>query len=292
MCRIDAMIIGTQKAGTTSFAYYLSQHPRIMCHIDRGLKEFSFFIEDRISSIPFDDYFLESYLRHPEQDELVLAKNVSIMFSPEAVRRLRDHNPDCKLIVMLRNPIDRAYSSFWYEKFRGSEVLETFEEAILGGARNEEVVAKKHHRPYLTQGLYFEQLTTIEKVFDGRRPLVILLEDLKDSPHDVIQQTFEFLHIQQYDIETNEVVNPAKAVRSPRLAQLVYNQSYAKSLAKKLIPLNVRRRIRNSIQEMNSYEQKPPKMKQTTRERMIEYYRPHNDRLCEYIGRDLSAWNK
>ena len=114
---VDLAIIGAQKAGTTSLKEYLSQHPSIQTHPQI---EFSFFRDEEL--------YLKGYaaaekkyltLNPNATNKKTLIKNVGIYSSTDALERLYKHNPECKIIFIVRNPITRAYSSYNMERFNG-----------------------------------------------------------------------------------------------------------------------------------------------------------------------------
>jgi hypothetical protein len=285
------MIVGAEKAGTSSLTSYVAQHPNIVTHISKAL-EFPLFLSESCEWKTYKREYKRRFERLPRSNELVLAKNVDVMFVPQAPKWLKAHNAECKVIAVLRNPADRAYSSYWYQIYRGAETLPTFEEAIEAEEKHEHDGNWSRHRSYIAKGRYCEQLLKLEQVFGNNTPYVLLLEDLNASPYATVQGIFQFLGLEPYDVDTGITKNRAKAVRWPQLARLFYKQSVGKTLIKRLIPFNMRWMIRRSIQSVNSVGQAPPEMKSATRSRLIDYYRPHNERLAELLGRDLSHWNR
>src|SRR5438045_9369325 len=122
------MSIWSHKAGTSSLLFYLSQHLKLLTH---HTYEFVYFFQDDIYSKGFETAFKNNYdLGGVNEEKFLLAKNVMVMYDYEALKRLYAHNPNIKIIIVLRNPISRAYSSYWYAKTTGRENAATFEEAI------------------------------------------------------------------------------------------------------------------------------------------------------------------
>lgn len=120
-------IAGAQKSGTSSLSYYLEQHPSIKCHKPR---EISYFVRNRAYEKDFPSVFQEYYQDGVGQDQLVLAKSVDLAYIEKAAQRLKEHSPDCKIVMALRDPIDRAYSAYWHMRREGWETKKTFEKAL------------------------------------------------------------------------------------------------------------------------------------------------------------------
>jgi hypothetical protein len=121
------MVAGAQKAGTTSLLRYLSQHPGIQAH---DKMEFGYFCRDEQYAQP-ESVVSERYYGAGDSSETVkLAKSVAIHYIKESARRLHRHNSDCKIILVLRDPVDRAYSAYWYQRQQGWETESTFEGAL------------------------------------------------------------------------------------------------------------------------------------------------------------------
>ena len=107
MVKVDLMIIGAQKAGTTSLKNYLGEHPQILTH---GQIEMSYFVNDveykAGHATGIEPYFSEA----ATIGKCIVGKNVAISLHEEAVARLVKHNPDCKIVFVMREPVSRAYS--------------------------------------------------------------------------------------------------------------------------------------------------------------------------------------
>lgn len=297
--RIDAFIAGAEKSGTTSLGFYVSQHPRIRSHFhwsedsSERILEFGAFLDDRWRD---ENYFAGEYLaafkRFPDADQIVIAKNVGIMHSDGAAQNLKEYSPRCKLIVSLRNPVDRAYSSFWYQRYRGEEPLERFEDAIDLEQRCGSHDDLSRHRQYLAKGRYFEQLKTLVELFGKANVHVILVEDLKNSPDETLNNVFSFLDLPVWKVDAEIVRNTAKGVRSPAIAQLMARDSLLKTLGRQVLTRRYRRKLIEWLRLRNSFAARPAEMNAETRTMLCDYFRPHNALLEGMLGRDLSHWSK
>ncbi|MYF98551.1 sulfotransferase, partial [Candidatus Poribacteria bacterium] len=124
--QIPFMIVGSQKSGTSSLLRYLAQHPEIYAHPQ---PEMTYFLHDHEYEKGFKSAYNKYYSECPDNNRLI-AKNVMVMCSPERIQRIYEHNPEMHLVVLLREPVARAYSAYWWARRRGWENIKSFEEAL------------------------------------------------------------------------------------------------------------------------------------------------------------------
>ena len=191
------LIIGAQKAGTTSMLRYLVEHPAITAS---WLKEVHF----------FDDHFDkgESWYRTqfgaPERGRLFLEASPYYLFHPLAPRRAVSVVPEAKLLVMLREPVARAFSHYRHEVSKGREPL-SFEDAIAseatrladsdGQLARGEVAISFHHRhfSYVRRGLYADQISRWLDHFPKSSVLFVKAEDMFAAPQQAADRVWSFL---------------------------------------------------------------------------------------------------
>ncbi|MCB0619037.1 MAG: sulfotransferase domain-containing protein [Saprospiraceae bacterium] len=241
----DFIIIGVQKSGTSSLYRYLEGHP--------GLKM------SWRKQLHFFDQFYRKGIRWYRACFPLIATNRSTktgeatpyyILHPHAAERMARHLPDIRLIVMLRNPIDRAYSHFQMKKDQGWETAATFEEAMdLEEDRLRPELDKMLSNPhyyskqyrnfsYLTRGHYAEQLERWFNHFRREQLLIINSDRFFADPMAVLRETYEFLGL------ADHVPDNLK----------VYNQ--------------------------RQYEPMEPAL----REKLRAYYAPHNEKLYALLG--------
>ena len=123
---IQLMIVGTQKSGTSSLLRYLAQHPDIHTH---SQSEMTFFLQDHEYTRGYESAYAKYFAQCSENCKLI-AKNVMVMYSHDIMQRIYQHNPKIHLVVLLREPVARAYSAYWWARRRGWENITSFEEAL------------------------------------------------------------------------------------------------------------------------------------------------------------------
>jgi hypothetical protein len=249
----DFIIIGGKKCGTSSLYNYLARRPDVASAFR---KEVHFFDEARERNrLRYRAYFPVRTGRGKSR-RMTGEATPYYLFHPLAPARVRKVVPEAKLIAVLRNPVDRAYSHYHHELRRGTEDL-SFEEAVgreverLEGEREkmlrkcgyDSLQARRYS--YLSRGVYVDQIQTWREHFPEEQLLILRTEDLFENPQAALGRTLDFLGLPHL-----EGVNLSKDNRGGYL-----------------------------------------EIDPATRERLIEYFRPHNERLYEYLGRDF-GWDR
>jgi hypothetical protein len=196
----DFVIIGTQRGGTTSLHAYLSAHPQVETPATKELH----FITDRHERGL--DWYLGQFPAELSLGVITGEATPYALFHPLAPRRLRDIAPAARLIALLRNPVERAYSHFLLERSSGHETLDfaaalDAEQERLDGeeARLERepayASAPHKHASYMARGAYARQLERWFAVFPREQILVIRSEDLYERSAETFAQVAQFLGI-------------------------------------------------------------------------------------------------
>jgi hypothetical protein len=204
------LIIGAQRAGTTSLHRYLVQHPAVRTMLrTKGVHFFDTSYGRGMAwyASRFPTRAYGWYVRRRHGTELVTGEaSPYYLFHPHVPYRVAEHLPGVKLIVLLRDPVARAYSHFQHEVARGFETL-SFEEAIdaepqrlageLERMRREPLYnsfAHQHHS-YLARGLYHDQLATWWSLLPGEQFLVLSSERFFAEPDRTFAQVLDFLEL-------------------------------------------------------------------------------------------------
>lgn len=294
---LDYMIIGVEKAGTSSLLKHLGKHPEIAIpgkynHQNgdyRFGQEFSYFLPDsRLSSMSFNDYFRCEFGEIPEGVKFCLAKNVGVCFEIEAMRAFKRNNNSAKVIIVLRNPIDRAYSSYWYQRYRGAETRSSFWEAIQPEMEGRHV---NRHLSYLNRGLYYDQVIAAFSVFGKGNVKIILTERMKADPSFVADDVFMFIGVSPIS-ESMDKVNESKTARSKKLASFLYTESFLKRAVRRLFPYEIKKKVLLVLQRINSKPNNNPSLDVSAREMLRRYYQSDIDKLSGIIDCDLSCYWK
>ena len=226
------MIVGAQKCGTTALAHFLAQHPAIAM---AAPKEAHLFDAPDYSPAwtPAEiDARYERFFAHAGGERLRGEATPIYLFLPGIARELRRYNPDLKLVVLVRDPVERAVSHYYMERNRGRErrplwlalLGEPFRLRRRDPARRD--AALRVHS-YRRRGLYSLQLRNLYRCFDPRRVLVVRAEDLRRRHDAVLRRVFAFLGVDDGVRIAPEVVYPTdRGGRRHRVASWLLRLSY------------------------------------------------------------------
>lgn len=193
--KVNFLIGGAQKGGTTTLDSCLRAHPSV------GMakqKEVYFFDNDaRFRGVTEVDYDAYHSAFSPEFSGRLLGEATPIyMYWYAAPRRVWEYNPAMKWILVLRNPIERAYSHWNMERSRGTESLPFFEAIKCERERCREALPVQHRiYSYVDRGFYVEQIWRIWNYFPVEQTLFLKSEDLRDTPSDTLVKIATFLDI-------------------------------------------------------------------------------------------------
>jgi hypothetical protein len=247
----DFLIIGAQKGGTTFLYNVLRRHS----HFKAAIKKEIHFFDTPAFGRGVDWYRTHFPQQQQRNGQRVITGEASpyYLFYPHAARRVAETIPQAKLIALLRNPIDRAYSDYQHKLRLGhetlgfKEALEAEEERLRG--EKEKIVAdasysSRNYRrhSYLSRGIYIDQLEEWHRYFDPEQLLILKSEDYFARPSEALDLVLEFLGLPERDFEIAGGRNTG-----------------------------------GYTEPMDS----------DTRRWLQEYYEPHNQRLYEYLGRDF-----
>ena len=292
MQRIQLMIAGAQKAATSSLLRYLAEHPDVCSHWQ---EEINYFIKDS-EYFKGESYALSRYFPCAgQEDKTIVAKSVEIMYSIQAAGRLQAYNPDIQLVFVLRHPVDRAYSAYWFARRVGWEQIPSFEDA-LWTKQNQTKFADdwlaEQNRAYLDRSLYLKHLKRLLTFFSEEQIHVILLEDVKNDAVSVCRYFYSLIGVEAtFMPDVNRIYNSTAVARSEELAQFMRSSVVLRNILRRCLPEKARERIELRLRHWNERAFLPPPMNPATRERLLAYFKPHNAQLSVFLGRDLSGWN-
>lgn len=201
----DFIVIGAQKAGTTSLGIYLKQHPQL---IRSKKKEVHFFDGGRNPRFDVYDEGLPFYRAHfPLSFQLTTRQKVFeatpiYLFYPMAPQRLYETLPNVKVIVLLRNPTDRAISHYFHSRRKGREPLPIADAMQAEDERLKKTFEQANYRDpsfrfhsYKARGLYEQQLKRYLQYFPMQQLLILNSKELFAQPHQALHKVFEFVGV-------------------------------------------------------------------------------------------------
>jgi hypothetical protein len=261
------VVIGAMRSGSTSLYKYLQAHPDVFM----PRKEIHFFDVKWDRGVSWYHTRFEGYAGQSAVGEAT----PTYLADPVALDRMAGTIPDARLVAVLRDPTDRAYSHYWMEHARQRDPR-TFEEAVA------DELTKRPGAPtsdYLDRGRYARQLEQVCERFPRTRLHVVLLDDLRDRPQETYAATCRFLGIDDGFVppRLGERVNRFVAFRSMRVRNM-----------RRSLPSVWR--IGRIVGRLNAREGEYAPMAPETRAALRRHFGPDNEALAGWLGCDLSMW--
>ena len=289
--KINAVIVGAQKAGTTSLHRYMCEHPEVEGHFT---VEFSSFIVDSEYEKGIPHAIDKFYTLQNKTPKVLLAKSALFSRSEKAIKRLSEYNPECKIIFLIREPVARAFSCYTFERMNGGMQGKDFDDIV-------QILENKEYQEGLYRlciglGMYADHMQILLKYFPIDQIKVIPFEELKGNPKETCKDVFSFVQIDDSFVPNLEKKhNKTMVVKSEAYARLLHllktKLAFIKNIVKSVLPYRhfdaLRTRLLNSNKKEGTY--KP--MSDKTKEYLKNYFKPHNKKLGDIIGRDLTHWN-
>jgi hypothetical protein len=263
MNRLPTYIIaGAMRSGTTALNSYLREHPDVAVSSTKEVHFFDSFYDRGV------EWYREQF-PHSESARAVGEATPNYMFSTTALDRIKETLPDVKLVVMLRNPIDRAYSHYWHDKARGKT------EGDFGENVKREMDGDQGLN-YIARGRYRAQIEHILERFPPTALHVEVFEDMVDRPDDLYASVCRFIGVDH-------------SFRPESLGAPVNNFVEFRSLALRHASQKLPGRFRDVIGRLNTKRKESyPPMPARLRNRLADEFATANQGLEELIGRSLS----
>ncbi len=287
-------ILGAPKCGTTAVAKVISTHPDIFVPPEKEVRYFS-----------DDSLYQQGTAYLAERFSAAAAANIRCDASPQYIynKKVMDRMidlygeelADLRFMVMLRDPVDRAYSAYWMAVRYGWEER-SFDEAVeqnlkVGTEQKYQADGQFNIHSYIEAGMYFKQIEPWLKKVPEARLKIYTQEVLQQQPDVFYQQLSKYLGVELIGhVDTNMKVNQASMPRSKTIMKMTDEKSILKEIIKPFIPQNLRYRLRRSISDKNLKPTRYEPMSKKTRDLLVSVYRDDVDRLRSAIDIDLELW--
>jgi hypothetical protein len=296
------LIIGAAKAGTNALYHYLRQHPQVYMSPWKEPKFFAFESEADLgfraangrdapvnASVILDQAEYEE-LFDDASDELARGEaSTHYLYVEKSPARIKALIPDARLIAVLRNPVDRAFSSYQHL------VRDDLEPLDFGAALDAEPQRIAEHYAYLYRytdlGFYSEQLDRYEKSFPESQLCVLLYDDLRSDPEGTCRRIFSFLGVDEHFVPDMSGEYNRSGVPKNRVMHRVLNPSAPmKRRLWNVTPRFARERLLDAQTRMVNRNLQRQTMPEPERDRLRDVFREEVGRLETRLGRDLSHW--
>lgn len=289
------IVLGAGKAGTQSIYNYMMDHPDIYMS---PTKETNFFALDGQPNFqgppdPINQYSIAELAEYQAQFRGVTTERAVgeisplYLYSAIAPQRIKHTLPDAKLIVILRNPIDRAYSCYLFLRARLTETITDFDKALQA---EQERIDKNWPWPwhYKSLGFYHEQLQRYYDLFEPEQIRVYLYKDFKANNVSVMQDMYEFIGVDKTFVpDVSLQYNFSGLPKNKVLQYVLTGPNPIQTALKPLLPTKFRRKLVSKVKKKNLTK---PSLQPEIRQQLVEVYRDEILKLQKMLNRDLSHW--
>lgn len=280
------MIVGAQKSGTSSLLAYLGQGDGLVRHAHSEIESFLADASDADVRAQVDAEF-------PDEAGQRVAKHATLMYHADGLNRLLQLYPGCHLAVVLRNPVERAYSSYWYRRGLGREAEPTFEQALAADSgRAGDYRISGGRVGYISHGLYAHHLAPLLARDDLAALHVYTFEQLTGDPAAVCRDLaramgaaagFEDLAVAAH--------NTAGRSRLPVLSRWLNNDTRSKAALRAVVPGRIASGVARRLRRSTRAAFRPPPIDGDTRAALLEEFAPDVERLACLLDRpDIRRW--
>ncbi len=290
------IISGFPKCGTTSLHYYLAEHPEIFMPKQKELHFFTNKILSRQIAGKGDKLALKTHIRNFKEYSKFFSseknfKSVgetspSYINYPELFNEIKNTLSNPKIIVLVRDPIKRAYSNYLHLVREGREQL-SFSEALA-----QEDKRKKQHFSdfwyYKFNSSYYEKLVKAKEIFP--EVLILTQEELMNNPEETVKKTYRFLEVNSEFTPTllNKKYNPGGTYSNNIITRTIFKPSSTKNFIKKIISVKPwMKDILNSI--TRKYKTNPKAINKETEQELKKIFRKEVKHLGQ-MGVEIKQW--
>ena len=294
------LIVGAAKCGTSSLHNYLNQHPDVFMpsYNEQGMKakEPRFLIKDLVKDRLHNGVWgLESYqaLFNNVVNEKAIGEStvLYLYYYNEAIKNIKKYlGDDVKIIIMLRNPVDRAFSAYTHVSRSLKEPL-SFEEALeVEENRLENDITLTPMVMYKDMGLYHNMVSAYIENFKNVH--VVMHEDFLQNTKAVVKLTLAFLGIlRSVELDTDSKYNVGgKSWRFSFLKQFFMKDNVIKKELRVIFPKTLRKRFRVFLEYFLKEKVKP--IKPGTKKELISFFRSDVEKLEKLLNIDLKNWKE
>lgn len=279
----DFILAGAPRCGTTAVYDVLTTHPDV--YLPEKKEQWFFYADDVWAKGA--EWYAEQFAAHG--GAVAVGEATPLYYAcDDAMKRMAAVVPDALVLLVLREPVARAVSHYWFNVRKSKEEL-SFEEAVvcdLDGSRPWKLARGAHN--YVTLGKYDVHYERVLRYFPKDRVHVILLDDLVAEPHTVFDSLWRFLDVAPMDVDALPNSNADKWIRS-RSMQSLYKDSGLKRLARTLLPERVAQFVRG-LRDRVAYAERQADISEQVLDSLRAEFAPHVDRMEQMSGRSLDSW--
>lgn len=278
----DFFVVGAAKSGTTALWRYFQEHPNLFVTSNIAHKELGYYSE--VYGVKDLDYYL-NFFKEANSNQLIGEVCHAYLSDLSCAKTIQSHMPEAKIIIMLRNPVFRAYSLYNWMVMHGYEELSTFQKALN---REEKIISGDfrgnrllhpflQNYMYLHSGLYSKQVQQYLDVFGKDNVLILDYDEFKGNQTNTLIKIFAFLGVKEIAMKPHSS-NKSKRLRSIRLQKIL-----RKIFKSRLGRFNLVKRVCNKLMSLNIVHKPPINLSKDKKRELWDFFKDdalNLDELC------------
>jgi len=283
--KVGVFIVGAPKAGTTSLFHYLDAHPEIKMS---STKEPDYFSDKELNEqgLYYGSYRVENLQKYNSlflgrEDEKIMGEgSVSYLFYPKVPVRIKEYNPKSKIIIMLRNPVERAFSHYLMD-YRLGLTSKSFESEF----QQEEGL---NFQQYFLLGNYSSQIKRYFEVFEKKNIHIIWYSDVKKNAEKEVKNVFDFIGVDSSFKVDFETIHNSFTMPKNNVIRMIYSVVWLRKILVFMFPSKLIKSVRNIL----FMEGNKPKLQDDLRKKIQLYYQNEIKELEQILSLNLGRWKK
>ena len=287
--KVDFFIVGAPKAGTTSLYHYLSEHPQVEMSSQKEPDYFSdkaineqgmYYGKNRVNTLDkYESLFVQ-------KESVVYGEaSVSYLFYENVAEDIKKYNPNAKIIIMLRNPIERAFSHYLMD-YRLGLISDSFENVLAKISKHKN--AHLFYQQYIEVSKYAKQIQRYLDFFKKENILFIDYEDFKKNVSKTVDQVYNFLNISTEFVADINTKHNTFIMPKNKIIRLIYSFVFLRKILTFLFPVYLVKNIRVLLFKSD----KKPELLKETRSLLSIIFNDDIKKMEEVLAKNYSKWIK
>ena len=287
--KVDFFIVGAPKAGTTSLYHYLSEHPQVEMSSQKEPDYFSdkaiheqgmYYAKNRVDTLDkYESLFVQ-------KESVVYGEaSVSYLFYENVAEDIKKYNPNAKIIIMLRDPIERAFSHYLMD-YRLGLISDSFENVLAKISKHKN--AHLFYQQYIEVSKYAKQIQRYLDFFKKENILFIDYEDFKKNVSKTVDQVYNFLNISTEFVADINTKHNTFIMPKNKIIRLIYSFVFLRKILTFLFPVYLVKNIRVLLFKSD----KKPELLKETRSLLSIIFNDDIKKMEEVLAKNYSKWIK
>jgi len=287
--KVDFFIVGAPKSGTTSLYHYLSEHPQVEMSSQKEPDYFSdkaiheqgmYYAKNRVDTLDkYESLFVQ-------KESVVYGEaSVSYLFYENVAEDIKKYNPNAKIIIMLRDPIERAFSHYLMD-YRLGLISDSFENVLAKISKHKN--AHLFYQQYIEVSKYSRQIQRYLDFFEKDNILFIDYEDFKKNVSKTVDQVYNFLNISTEFVADINTKHNTFIMPKNKIIRLIYSFVFLRKILTFLFPVYLVKNIRVLLFKSD----KKPELLKETRSLLSIIFNDDIKKMEEVLAKNYSKWIK